>query len=368
MKVIATPDPSPFAVWHPLNGQVQSDEKHQVRCDTCSRYLKTTKQRTRHCKKFHPETHFFCDFCVDLTFYVLDDLVQHCKENHVICYICDTYFRNDDILTQHNEIHHQSIQPPPQPAPTPQEAPTAEAEEETTGEVPSTSQQSGHTCGICGAHFSTVDSFRAHLSTHKEIKCTFCPRQFYNIVEFNGHIRSDHPSQTEDASCIIAGCHRNFLSWKDMWLHVRAYHHREMPFRCSLDDCFLCFASIEALIRHGDCHGKESWKSEARRYCCSRCNEVFDMYIQVKVHTQMHEENTYKCDECEWYFSSISELALHGRDCHDTRHISCRSCPFYCDTAEDLVKHVKQHHYFEFGARRAIGRPQRRVSKIGVLY
>ena len=44
MKVIATPDLSPFAVWHSLNGQVQSDEKHQVRCDTCSRYLKSTKQ------------------------------------------------------------------------------------------------------------------------------------------------------------------------------------------------------------------------------------------------------------------------------------------------------------------------------------
>ena len=46
MKVIATPDPSPFAVWHPLTGQVQSDEKHQVRCDICSKYLKSKKQRT----------------------------------------------------------------------------------------------------------------------------------------------------------------------------------------------------------------------------------------------------------------------------------------------------------------------------------
>ena len=279
----------------------------------------------------------------------MDDLVQHCKENHVICYICDTYFRNDDDLTEHNETHHQSIQPPPQPAPATQEALTAEAEEETetTGEVPSTSQQSGHTCGICGAHFSTVDSFRAHLSTHKEIKCTFCPRQFYNIAELNGHIRSDHPSQTEDAGCIIAGCHRSFLCWKDMWLHVRAYHCHEMPFRCSLDDCFRCFATIEALIHHGVCHGKQSWKSEAKRYRCSLCNEVFDTYIQVKVHTQTHKENKYKCDECEWHFSSISELALHGRDCHDSRHISCRSCPFYCDTAEDLAEHVKQYHYFE---------------------
>ena len=368
MKVISTPEPNPFAdSWHPLVGQVESDEKHQVRCEVCSKYLKSRRQRVEHCKKFHPEVNYWCEYFTDLDFYVMDDLVQHCKENHVMCFICETYFRNDGDLQAHKDTHHQPIQPPQlapqqptsatqevQPAPTaksPQGADSPEGEPDTPGDssaaVPSTSQQSSFVCGICRTRCTTSDSFRIHLAMHKKTKCTFCPKKFYNVAELNSHVRSDHPSQKEDVKCIVLNCFRVFVSWKEMWIHVRACHCCDMPFRCSESDCFVCFKTIEGLMRHGECHDKRSWDSETKCYHCSLCSEVFDTFIQVKVHGQTHPENKYKCDECDYHFHSISELSLHGRDCHDSRHTACRSCPYYCDTAEDLAKHVRQHHYSE---------------------
>ena len=45
----------------------------------------------------------------------------------------------------------------------------------------------------------------------------------------------------------------------------------------------------------------------------------FDNLNQLMEHTRIHTENTYECDECNWRFTLISELTIHGREFHDTR-------------------------------------------------
>ena len=105
--------------------------------------------------------------------------------------------------------------------------------------------------------------------------------------------------------------------------------------RCSYKDCFECFFSVAGLLHHGDSHGLKSWDEtpaapgEGKRYICTICRETFDKLEQLMVHTRVHPENKYGCDECEWHFNLVAGLNLHGHDCHDIRRNACHWHPEY---------------------------------------
>ena len=120
MEVIRTPEPDPFAdKWHPAVGQVKRDEQNRVKCEVCHRYLKSSKWRVEHVKHFHPLVAYECRYCADLVFYTIQDLVKHCKINHVSCDHCDSFHRDDnESLQSHISCQHQRAppqQPPAQP-------------------------------------------------------------------------------------------------------------------------------------------------------------------------------------------------------------------------------------------------------------
>ena len=77
------------------------------------------------------------------------------------------------------------------------------------------------------------------------------------------------------------------------------------------------------------------------------CPETFDQVAQLLSHTQVHDENKYKCDECEWHFYLIAGLTCHGQDCHDTRYHACSWCVEYFDNADTLHTHIRRKHHFE---------------------
>ena len=71
-------------------GLANLDRNHQVKCEECGRFLKSRKLRKTHVMSYHPMTAYQCPFDPNLIFYTKDDLVLHCKQNHVVCNICDT--------------------------------------------------------------------------------------------------------------------------------------------------------------------------------------------------------------------------------------------------------------------------------------
>ena len=77
------------------------------------------------------------------------------------------------------------------------------------------------------------------------------------------------------------------------------------------------------------------------------CPKTFDLVAQLLSHTQVHEENKYKCDECDWHFYLIPGLTLHGRDCHDMRYHACMWCVEYFDSSDELHTHIRSKHHFE---------------------
>ena len=64
-------------------------------------------------------------------------------------------------------------------------------------------------------------------------------------------------------------------------------------------------------------------------------------------HMRIHTENSYECDECNWRFTLISELTIHGREFHGTREHACYWCMRYFQTLELLLQHRNREHNFE---------------------
>ena len=332
MEVIRTPDPDPFIdKGHPAIGHVKRDEKHRVECEVCHRYLKTFKLQVEHVKTFHPTVFYDCVFCPGAVFYMIRDLLSHCKENHLVCHQCDSPHKDQEVLKQHMATRH-----PEQPA---QAGPEG--------------ARKGFVCGKCSMYCSTAATFRVHLATHKKTPCPFCPQKFFNAASRNKHISMKHSDRGDrKLNCRLApNCRQTFNNIKDLGIHSRQVHWKAFPFRCSYQDCFDCYRTINALIRHGRTHGRETWdtttKEKEVRYKCSLCPETFTQVAQLLSHTQVHEENKYKCDECDWKFSLIAGLTCHGQDCHDTRHHACSWCVKYFDNVDALYAHIRNKHHFE---------------------
>ena len=335
MEVICTPDPDPFVdKWHPAIGHVKKDDKHKIECEVCHRYLKTFDLRVEHVKTFHPTVFYDCVFCPSAVFYTLRDLLSHCKENHFVCHQCDSAHNDQNSLKEHMVTEH-----PEQPAQAGSEG----------------SARKGFVCGKCSMYCSTVATFRIHIATHKKTPCPFCPQKFYDAASWNKHVSIKHSNRHDrKLNCRLApDCKKTFNNMKELGIHSRQVHKDMYPFRCNYKDCFDCYRTIDALVKHGRTHGKETWdathctEDKKDRYKCSLCPETFDQVAQLLSHTQVHEENKYKCDECEWSFYLIAILTCHGQDCHDTRHHACMWCVEYFDNVDELHTHIRRKHHFE---------------------
>ena len=84
--IIHVPDPDPFE--EKLDTRiclVNPDRNHQVKCEECDRFLKSKKIRKLHVMCYHPMAAHQCLFDPNIIFYTKDDLVLHCKQNHVLC-------------------------------------------------------------------------------------------------------------------------------------------------------------------------------------------------------------------------------------------------------------------------------------------
>ena len=72
-----------------------------------------------HVMCYHPMAAYQCLFDPNIIFYMKDDLVLHCKQNHVLCKLCDTMSVNQASLEEHyrkdipNHHHQRYNQQPP---------------------------------------------------------------------------------------------------------------------------------------------------------------------------------------------------------------------------------------------------------------
>ena len=92
-------------------------------------------------------TAYHCPFDPNLIFYTKDDLVLHCKQNHVVCNMYDTMSINQTSLEDHFRRKHPKSPPPKvQPvatsSPIPEDEPESEQVETSRKTNPKHSQTS----------------------------------------------------------------------------------------------------------------------------------------------------------------------------------------------------------------------------------
>ena len=111
--IIHVPGPDPFEEKLDTRiGLVNPDRNHQVKCEECDRFLKSRKLRKLHVMCYHPMAAYQCPFDPNIIFYTKDDLVLHCKQNHVLCKLCDTMSVNQASLEEHYRKRHPKSLPP----------------------------------------------------------------------------------------------------------------------------------------------------------------------------------------------------------------------------------------------------------------
>ena len=105
--IIHVPDPDPFEEKLDTRiGLVNPDRNHQVKCEECDRFLRSKKLRKLHVMCYHPMAAYQRPFDLNIIFYTKDNLVLHCKQNHVLCKLCDTMSVNQASLEEHYRKRH----------------------------------------------------------------------------------------------------------------------------------------------------------------------------------------------------------------------------------------------------------------------
>ena len=380
--IIQVPEPDPFQEKLDTTiGLVNPDRDHQVQCVECGRFLSSRKMRKKHMMCYHPMSCYQCPFHPTFIFYTMDDLVLHCKQNHEICNICpSTMCPNKAALEEHfRKVHPASPPPKEQPAatssPIPADEPEFEQVEPTEESKAKTKPQptvasspvqeqpdpptpaiqanvrpvrdktGKFTCNYCLKRFGTVADFRLHLNVHRKVSCKFCYRKFLNTSSMEDHVQKSHQdSKVPQYHCKLGKCKLCFQTLKERINHLRRDHRSLFRYRCK--KCRDCFITVEELFSHFKVHNEQHLPF-AGKWSCSRCAEIFDNLAQLMEHTRIHTENSYECDECNWRFSSVSELTLHGREFHDTREHACHWCPRYFIRPDLLLQHGNNDHNCE---------------------
>ena len=370
--IICVPDPDPFEEKLDTRiGLVNPDRNHQVKCEECDRFLKSKKLRKLHVMCYHPMAAYQCSFDPNIIFYTKDDLVLHCKQNHVLCKLCDTMSVNQVSLEEHYRKRHpksppRKVQPTATSSPNPADKLESEQVEPSQEDRAKTQPQpqpdqltpaiqvnvcpvrgptSKYTCNLCKKSFGIMANFRLHLNIHRKVSCKFCYRKFLNVSSMDEHIKEVHKvSKLPQYHCKLESCTERFGTQIESFRHLRNKHRSLLRYRCK--KCKDSFFTVEELFRHHKIHDKNHLPFEAK-WSCSRCGEIFDNLTQLMEHTRIHTENSYKCDECNWRFTLISELTIHGREFHDTREHACYWCTRYFQTPELLLQHRNREHNFE---------------------
>ena len=167
-----------------------------------------------------------------------------------------------------------------------------------------------YTSNLCKKSIRTMANFRLHLSVHRKVSCKFCYRKFLNVSSMDDHKQEVHKvSKLPQYHCKLESCTEQFGTQIESFRHVRNKHRGSLRYRCKkYKDSFFI---VEELFRHHKIHDKNHLPFKAK-WSCSRCGEIFDNLNQLMEHTRIHTENSYECDECNWKFTLISELTIHG--------------------------------------------------------
>ncbi|GAB1604301.1 MDS1 and EVI1 complex locus protein EVI1-A-like [Argonauta hians] len=143
--------------------------------------------------------------------------------------------------------------------------------------------------------------------------------------------------QMTASSYMCRYCAKQFVSVRDMQLHILQHSRGNAPLNCAI--CNKSYRTPSKLQRHVRVHSGE------RPYICNLCGRRFTRSDHLKQHMKVHSPNRQKnmCRLCNARFTSCHLLVSHLRT-HEIYQVHlCRFCGEGFTAADELERHKKLH-------------------------
>ena len=179
--------------------------------------------------------------------------------------------------------------------------------------------------------FKTIThALKKKVETKHTYKCCVCGSRKPSMHQLNDHHKYHHEPQM----CSI--CDRVFaLAWS---LNRHMYSHEEQ--RYSRDKCnFTCHFESE-LSSHKIAHQK----NPSHKCMVSNCGRWFKQKWELTSHLQTHEDNSYKCDKCDFSAKIEKHLKEHKKQHGNDLPYSCKICDKHFKYRSGLKRHRDTDH------------------------
>lgn len=197
-------------------------------------------------------------------------------------------------------------------------------------------------CPICNEKCKDVS---LHLKTFHRNGKYRCYRERCNVVKkgvlfetkakLEAHIKTAH----DDIKGSVSTCHICAKSFKyeayhKFLRHMAQHDNIEKKFMC--DECDKTFAFQPDLNQHKSrCH---------KKFMCDICSEVSSGKCQYKRHMASHNEDKFKCDQCDKTFTLKLYLQKHIKHIHiKNKNQVCKDCGKAFVRKSHLDVHMRLH-------------------------
>ena len=74
------------------------------------------------------------------------------------------------------------------------------------------------------------------------------------------------------------------------------------------------------------------------------CGRSFMRKLDLSIHVQMHDKDTWQCAECDWMTTCKKYLQAHLIGHEEDLRYKCDQCNKKCKFCEQLRRHKKKEH------------------------
>ncbi|XP_041968473.1 zinc finger protein 808-like isoform X2 [Aricia agestis] len=200
--------------------------------------------------------------------------------------------------------------------------------------------------------------------------CCYCESQFHQPADLKKHTLDSHDDPIENASFTkrpdLCGlliklditalqcklCDADLDNLEDLFSHLKIVHDRPIhtdvknqivPFKFEGEKlkCFIChneFNRFKILLSHMSVH--------YRNFVCGMCDAGYVNRRQFKTHIKNHDTGSYKCDECDKVFDTLTKKKSHAKLVHDKKNkvYKCSYCHEMLCNYRQKVTHMKRVH------------------------